>query len=64
MAKLIGAEHQREMVDLTRNYVWRFPPLSECRARFAKYMDADNIAWPELSDEQTKTPPPPRPRKF
>jgi hypothetical protein len=64
MEELIGAEHIRPMVDGARNYVWRFPPLSECRTQFEKYIEAENIRWPELSDEQTETPPPPKSRKF
>lgn len=64
LVNMIGVKRDRPMVELSRSYVWRFPPLSECRANFAKYVEAENIAWPEFSDEQTETPPPPRPRKF
>jgi hypothetical protein len=53
LIKILHVERDRQMVNGQRHYVWVFPSLEVCRLRFAKYMEADDMAWPEACSAVT-----------
>jgi hypothetical protein len=65
LIKILNVERDRQMVNGQRHYVWVFPSLEVCRLRFAKYMEADHMAWPEAgSAVTTANDPTPKSRKW
>lgn len=57
LIKILNVERDRQMVNLQRHYVWVFPPLDVCRQRFGKYMEAEEMGWPESDPTEPPTPP-------
>lgn len=56
LIKILRVDRDRQMVNLQRHYVWVFPTLEICRQSFAKYMEAEDMAWPDAGPTDPSGP--------
>ena len=64
LMKVLKLKRGRPMENLIRTYVWCFPTLAICRQRFEKYMETDDMPWPEDDGTDHEPPRPRKPKKY